>query len=74
MVLDNALLLEYNPAMQLMSTKEIAEALQVSTRTIGRLTKEGMPVIKLGHHTDRYDWETVLGWLKKHKMKSKHYE
>ena len=57
--------------MQLMSTKQLAEALQVSTKVINRLKKEGMPVIELGHRTDRYDADLVLIWLKKYKLKKK---
>lgn len=51
----------------LLTTKELAEMLQVSSRTIMRWMKFGLPHIKI-ERTTRFDQDSVSEWLSsKHK-------
>ena len=49
--------------MQLLTTKELAEFLNVTVQTIWRYRVDGMPYIKLGR-VCRYELDEVMKWLK----------
>jgi excisionase family DNA binding protein len=47
-----------------LTTKQLAEKLQVSTETIYRWRKIGMPHARISERTIRYDLDKVLEWRK----------
>jgi len=50
----------------LLKTPEMMDWLRVSRHELGRLIAEdGLPVIKLGYRTLRFDPDAVRGWLDK---------
>lgn len=48
---------------KLLSTEELAKYLNISTKTLYMLRKEGLPFIKVSDKTYRYNLEDVLAWL-----------
>ncbi len=57
---------------KLMTKKEIAEYLGISTITVDFYRKKkGMPFIKVGHKLIRFDVNEVKDWLKNHNQKKK---
>ncbi len=50
-------------AEELLTRKELAEALKVEPITIARWEEEGLPVYKKGSKFIRYDLNKVLAWL-----------
>lgn len=42
---------------------QMSTRLQISLATLNRLMKEGMPTIKIGHRTVRFDEHEVRKWL-----------
>ena len=50
---------------KLVSTKELAEILQVHENTLYNWAREqDMPRFKLGHNRVRYDLDEVMNWIK----------
>ena len=50
---------------KLVSTKELAEILQVHENTLYNWAREqDMPRLKLGHNRVRYDLDEVMNWIK----------
>ena len=50
---------------KLVSTKELAEILQVHENTLYNWAREqDMPRLKLGHNRVRYDLDEVVNWIK----------
>ena len=50
---------------KLVSTKELAEILQVHENTLYNWAREqNMPRLKLGHNRVRYDLDEVINWIK----------
>jgi len=47
----------------ILTKKELAEKLKISTRTIDRMIRRGMPKLKY-EYTVRFIWEDVENWLK----------
>ena len=47
----------------MITKKQLAEKLQVTTMTINNLMNRGMPYIKIGKSV-RYVWEDVFEWVK----------
>lgn len=54
-----------------LSTKELAELLSVHVNTIYNWSKEGMPRIKIGHSTIRYNVDDIMEWMEKRNDKDK---
>jgi hypothetical protein len=50
------------PPTPLLSRRELAEALRVSSAQIDRLARAGCPVVRIGA-TPRYDLAAVRAWL-----------
>lgn len=50
-----------------MTAQELQEELKVSTTTLWRWRKEGMPYKQYGHRTIRYDLNEVKKWLEANK-------
>ena len=58
------------PATKYMTPKQAAELLQISERTLYKLTKfEGLPAVKVGRIV-RYDAEDLREWISKNKMQN----
>ena len=58
------------PATKYMTPKQAAELLQISERTLYKLTKfEGLPAVKVGRIV-RYDAEDLHDWITKNKMQN----
>ena len=58
------------PATKYMTPKQAAELLQISERTLYKLTKfEGLPAVKVGRII-RYDAEDLREWIAKNKMQN----
>lgn len=53
----------------LFTKAQLAERLVVSTRTVDRLIKKGLPAIRVGS-VHRFDWSDVTRWLKHEKQRS----
>lgn len=50
---------------KLVTTKELAEILQVHENTLYNWAREqDMPRLKLGHNRVRYDLDEVMNWIK----------
>ena len=50
---------------KLVTTKELAEILQVHENTLYNWAREqDMPRLKLGHNRVRYDLDDVMNWIK----------
>lgn len=49
--------------MEILTRKELADRLKVSTQTIVKWEETGMPAIK-NNQIVRYDWASVLNWMK----------
>lgn len=47
---------------ELLTMKELADKLKVSTETIRRWRLQGMPIIELGESTTRYQLGEVMKW------------
>lgn len=50
--------------VNLLTTKELAESLSVSEKTIHDWKDNGMPYIRLGQRIIRYDFDKVIKWFK----------
>ena len=48
----------------ILSQKEVAELLRVSVPTVLKYEEEGMPVVRIGEMSPRYDKDSVLEWFK----------
>lgn len=48
---------------KLITRKELAEMLRVSMKEISVLEKKGLPVMRLGYRTKRYDYDKVIKWI-----------
>lgn len=48
----------------ILSQQEVAELLRVSVPTVLKYEAEGMPVIRIGKMSPRYDKDGVLDWIK----------
>jgi len=59
------------PDSPILTTKELAKALRMSDKKVRELVQLGMPQIKLGHRTIRYDLAAVINWLNKYSNKDK---
>ncbi|MBL9138925.1 MAG: hypothetical protein JNK85_23855 [Verrucomicrobiales bacterium] len=56
-----------NPSQpQLLSKREIAAYLRVTTRTVEIYQRLGLPFFRLGPRRNRYDLATVRDWLQRH--------
>lgn len=55
---------------ELITTKELAAKLKITTRTIYNWIDDGMPVVKIGY-SNRYELEKVMNWLSKRSEKNK---
>jgi excisionase family DNA binding protein len=53
----------------LLTTEELAQMLKVSTRTLIRWRKEGLPHIQVGYRTIRYDLNEVMKWIENREIK-----
>ena len=54
------------PVQQLLTTHEVMQWLRVSRHELGKLIAEdGLPVIKLGYRTLRFDPDAVKRWLER---------
>lgn len=49
---------------KLMNKRELAKALGVNPRTIYNYRKRGLPYIKLGARSVRYDFDEVVTWFR----------
>ena len=49
---------------KLYNKKQLAQALMVDPKTIYRFRNKGMPFLKLGARTVRYDFDECVAWLK----------
>ena len=54
-----------NTDTRLMTREELAQALNVTTRHIYNLEKQGLPVLRVGGRV-RYDWDEVMTFLRNH--------
>ena len=52
------------PFKRLITSEELSEAIQLSTRSLERLRKAGMPYFCIGHRSPRYDLNECLTWLR----------
>ena len=50
--------------MDLMTKVEIAQKLRVTTMTIDRYEKNGMPVLRPAGGDPRYDFDAIVEWMK----------
>lgn len=50
--------------MNLLTRKEIAEFLKVTTMTIDRYEKKGMPVLRPAGGDPKYDPQAIVEWMK----------
>lgn len=50
--------------MELLTKTEIAQKLKVTTITIDRYEKKGMPVLRPAGGDPRYDFEAIIEWMK----------
>lgn len=50
-----------------LTREEVKSLLQISTNTLRKLEKEGMPFTKVTKKAFRYNKEAVLSWLKQNK-------
>lgn len=48
---------------KLLTKKELARELGLSTKTIERWQKKGLPVVRLGTKYLRYQYDSVIAWL-----------
>lgn len=48
----------------ILNQKEVAELLRVSIPTVLKYESEGMPVVRIGEMSPRYDKDSVLEWFK----------
>ncbi|HEY5563927.1 MAG TPA: helix-turn-helix domain-containing protein [Clostridiaceae bacterium] len=53
---------------KLLTNRDLAEYLQVSSMTLSRWRKEGLPFINIGTQI-RFELEPVMKWLKENKGK-----
>lgn len=53
----------------ILNQKEVAELLRVSIPTVLKYESEGMPVVRIGEMSPRYDKESVLEWFKAKQIK-----
>lgn len=49
---------------ELMTTKELAMYLKITTRAITNFVNDGMPVLRVGNR-NRFELEKVMNWLQK---------
>lgn len=54
----------------MLTRKELAEQLKVTTRTVDRQTKNGMPHIRFGKSV-RFELNDVMTWIKEQNEKEK---
>lgn len=47
---------------ELINTQELADKLKISTETIRRWKKEGLPVIQLSERSERFQLSEVIQW------------
>lgn len=50
--------------LNLLTKVEIAEKLRVTTMTIDRYEKKGMPVLRPAGGDPRYDFDAIIEWMK----------
>jgi excisionase family DNA binding protein len=55
----------------MLTAEEMEQQLNISRTTLYRLRKQGLPHIKVGHKTIRYDLVAVLKWLEENKGRVK---
>lgn len=56
---------EIDKLERMVSTKKLADILDVTEQTIYNYGRQGMPRHKLGYNTVKYDVVEVLEWLKR---------
>ncbi len=49
--------------MELITSRELSETLQVTEMTLWRWREQGMPCRRLGSRTIRYELDKVMNWL-----------
>lgn len=54
---------------ELLTTKELAAYLKITTRSITSYVNDGMPVIRVGNR-NRFELEKVLNWLQEQHKES----
>lgn len=47
----------------LLTKEEVAALLQITLRTLDRYIARGLPHLKLGYKTMRFDWAEIKEWL-----------
>ena len=50
---------------RLYNRKQLAKALGIHPRTVLNYRKKGLPYIKIGDRSTRYDFDEVVEWFKK---------
>lgn len=50
---------------KMLNSPELAEMLGVHVQTIYNWAREGMPRLKMGYNSVRYDLDEVMKWLEK---------
>jgi phage terminase Nu1 subunit (DNA packaging protein) len=53
-----------------LTRQQLAKELSLSTRQIARYEEQGLPVMKLGHRTVRYNLAAVLAWMQQRGVKA----
>ena len=48
---------------EILSSKELAKLLNISSNKLTRLTKEGLPYVSLGYETKIFLKSSILQWL-----------
>lgn len=57
--------------VNIITTEQLCETLQLSRTAILRLIRRGMPTLRLSARVHRYDWDAVLIWLNEESNKFK---
>lgn len=52
-----------NDSDRILTRRQLAKELQISERKVAEMERKGMPVIKMGRKTRRYNLDRVLQWL-----------
>jgi len=50
--------------LEMLTRKELLEKMKITSPTLYRLEKKGLPVMRNGGVV-RYDWDDVVDWMKK---------
>ncbi len=53
---------------KIFNVKSLAQHLDISRDAVRRLVAEGMPHLRIGYRTVRFDLPTVMAWLDKRKQ------